>query len=134
MLHDPLNLLILFQSFLRTVILLSFITFSIISFHNLVLFIFTLPAVLHFSFLYSTFSSLTATQYQWFFCGPAAASSYLHLCERAFIHAFCLHKRHSHQLLCLLLASEMASIKTENPFISPLSCQKNVVLKISLCV
>lgn len=112
---------------------MSFTTFSIISFHDLVLFIFTLPAVLPFSFLYSTFFSLTATQCQWFFCGPAA-TSYLRLCEGAFIRAFCLHKCHSYQLLCLLLASEMAFIKTENPFISPLSCQKNVVLKTSLCV
>lgn len=92
---------------------MSFTTFSIISFHDLVLFIFTLPAVLPFSFLYSTFFSLTATQRQWFFCGPAA-TSYLRLCEGAFIRAFCLHKCHSHQLLCLLLASEMAFIKTKS--------------------
>lgn len=118
---------------------MSFITFSITSFfHNLVLFFFTLSAVLQYPFLqylpchHHPFF-LDSKQCQWFFCGPAAISSYIYVKRLSYMLCVCTNTTVISCCACFKPV-KMALIKTENPFISPLSCQKNVVLKISLCV
>lgn len=108
--HNPLILLILFQCFfLRTVMFSAFITFSIASFHNLILFFFMLCGTSIFTSTVSftpPFFTLYSKQCQWYFCEPAAISfHHIHMNGLPY-KAFFLHKYHGHQLLYLFLCSQ----------------------------
>lgn len=137
MLHNPLILLILFQS-LRTVIFTAFITFIITStYHSPILLFSVLTAVLQYSllqslvlpFFYSTESSVSGfpvilllsllITYMWMGFHTKLSSG-----TNTTVVSCC----------ACFYAVKTAFIETDNPFVSPLSCQKNVVLPVSFCL
>lgn len=139
MLHNPLILLILFQS-LRTVIFTAFITLIITSsFHSPILLFSVLSAVLQYSLLQCLSPCLI-----FFYSAESSVSGFSVILLLSLLITYMWMGFHTKlssgtnttvvSCCACFYAVKTAFIETDNPFVSPLSCQKNVVLPVSFCL